>query len=377
MTVDFNVSYKKLYNDTFKELALYKAAFDSGLSGKIILDTNFKIVNINKAALTILNISAVKLASKDVMSFFLDIPKNVKQILAVDKKFECISRLLDTDRYVNITIGNLNSLGFDQIILNFQDITKLKTAENDLIQQNSFARGLIATSPSLIYIYDLFTNTNIYITPNTEKILGISYDDLDKTYNLSLETFVHPDDIRKVEEHNERLRNMANDSVLEIELRFRMNSGTYRHFLAKESVFKRDTTGKPLQKIGTAIDITERKRTEELIKLHSATVMDAKNGMFITDIDGTIVWANKAFCDMMSYSLEELIGKNPRILKSGLHSKDFYINLWNTLLNGDIWFDSITNKTKYGGIISTKSIITPMKDEDGKITHFIAIKQLS
>ena len=156
----------------------------------------------------------------------------------------------------------------------------------------------------------------------------------------------------------------------------KIKNGFYRWFLGRERVFKRDGNNNPIEKIGTSIDITIRRQSEELIKLHSAAVIEAKNGMFITDKLGNIIWANNACCNMLCYNLDELLGQNPRLFKSGLHADAYYKTMWDTIVSGEIWFDSITNKTKYGGIINTKMVITPIKDEEGTITHFIAIKQL-
>lgn len=98
------------------------------------------------------------------------------------------------------------------------------------------------------------------------------------------------------------------------------------------------------------------------------------NGVVITDSVGTILWVNAAFTSLTGYSLEEAVGKNPRVLKSGIQHVDVYKNLWSTILSGDSWTGKLVNRRKDGSFYTEKMNITPIKTS-GIITHFIAIKQ--
>lgn len=122
-------------------------------------------------------------------------------------------------------------------------------------------------------------------------------------------------------------------------------------------------------------DITERKRIEEQLRLQSVALVSAANAINITRDDGTIVWVNPAFTQLTGYSLEEAIGQNPRILKSGVHDQAFYENLWKTILSGKVWHGETVNRRKDGSLYVEEQTIAPVQDEHGKITHFIAIKQ--
>jgi two-component system sensor histidine kinase/response regulator len=112
-----------------------------------------------------------------------------------------------------------------------------------------------------------------------------------------------------------------------------------------------------------------------LASLQSAALEAAANGVVITDVDGNIEWVNPAFTRMTGYSFAEVHGKNPRILKSGQHSREHYENLWNTILAGREWRGVLTNRRKDGTLYVEEQTITPVRDADGPITHFIAIKQ--
>ncbi len=117
------------------------------------------------------------------------------------------------------------------------------------------------------------------------------------------------------------------------------------------------------------------KQMEEIRRLQSAALEASANGIVITDKDGNITWANPAYSRLTGYKVEEVIGRNPRILKSGKHPKSFYKNLWDTILSGKSWHGEMINRRKDGVLYNEEQTITPTRDESGNITHFIAIKQ--
>lgn len=371
-----NSSYKKLYENISSELMLYKTSFEFSQVGKIILDKNFKVITINKAALTYLNINTEQAYTIKIFSFLKNVPPNLGMILENSESYKFSSAGVLSNYYLEINITKVNVFK-TYYIIHLNDITELLNTQRILINKNKFIDNLLATSPNIIYVHDLRSNSNIFMNESGLDILGYSQEDLKNMKDKLFNNIVHPEDIPKINKQNSILKNSSSNDVYEIELRLKIKNGTYRWFLARERVFRRDEDGVPIEKIGIITDITKRKQSEELIKLHSAAILDAKNGMLITDKDGTIIWANNAFCEMLGYTMDEIIGENPRIFKSGLHSKEYYESMWKTILSGEVWFDSITNKTKSGGIINTKLIITPIKDEQGNITHFIGIKQFS
>jgi PAS domain S-box-containing protein len=107
----------------------------------------------------------------------------------------------------------------------------------------------------------------------------------------------------------------------------------------------------------------------------TAALEAAANGIDITDRDGTILWVNPAYTSLTGYTAEEAIGQNPRILKSGKHDQAFYRDLWETILSGRVWAKEIINRRKDGSLYIEAQTITPIRDELGQISYFIAIKQ--
>jgi len=121
-------------------------------------------------------------------------------------------------------------------------------------------------------------------------------------------------------------------------------------------------------------DVTERKHAEGRLRLQGAALEAAANAVMITDRDGRIEWANEAFSRLTGWSLEACQGKTPRILKSGHHDQRFYEDLWRTILGGTVWQREMVNRRKDGAVYIEDQTITPVTDERGETTHFVAIK---
>lgn len=99
------------------------------------------------------------------------------------------------------------------------------------------------------------------------------------------------------------------------------------------------------------------------------------NAIFITDQTGHIVWMNQAFSRLCGYAPEELFGNTPAMLNSDMQSKPFYVDLWQTILSGKVWRGIIIDRRKDGTLYTVDETITPLLNEHGSITHFIAIQQ--
>ncbi len=115
-------------------------------------------------------------------------------------------------------------------------------------------------------------------------------------------------------------------------------------------------------------------RTKELSKLWAA-VESSTVSVVITDLKGTIEYVNPKFCEVTGYTTQEAIGQNPRVLKTGFHSDDFYKEMWETLASGESWSGEILNKKKNGEFYWEAASISPIKDSSEKITNFVAVKQ--
>lgn len=122
-------------------------------------------------------------------------------------------------------------------------------------------------------------------------------------------------------------------------------------------------------------EIAERKVAEGRSHLQAAALQAAANSIVITDVKGNILWVNSAFTRLTGYSAQEVMGQNPRVLRSGKHDGSFYANLWKTITSGEVWHGEVTNRRKDGSYYDEEMTITPVRAENGEITHFVAIKQ--
>lgn len=109
--------------------------------------------------------------------------------------------------------------------------------------------------------------------------------------------------------------------------------------------------------------------------LQSTALTAAGNGVVITDRSGAILWVNPAFTTLTGYTPEEVMGANPRILKSGRQDEAFYRDFWQTIVAGRTWKGEFVNRRKDGGIYINEETITPVRLHGGEITHFVGVMQ--
>ena len=149
--------------------------------------------------------------------------------------------------------------------------------------------------------------------------------------------------------------------------------GRERHLFFDAAPVTRD--GAVVAVVETIYDITAKTRAEELLHLFSLAVEQTASSIVITDLEGKIQYVNRKFCDTTGYSATEVIGQNPRLLKSGLQSAEIYEELWRTIVSKSEWHGEFYNKRKDGTLYWESSIISPITDATGAVTHFLAVKE--
>jgi len=127
--------------------------------------------------------------------------------------------------------------------------------------------------------------------------------------------------------------------------------------------------------VGIVRDITERKQTEQNLRQLSVAVEQSPVSIVITGLDARIVYANPAFSEISGYSLEEARGQNPRILQSGKTSRETFADLWATITAGGVWRGELTNRRKDGRDYVELATISPVRQPDGRVSHYLAVKE--
>ena len=122
-------------------------------------------------------------------------------------------------------------------------------------------------------------------------------------------------------------------------------------------------------------EIERRKRVEKTLKTLSYAIDHNPASIIITGPNGEIQEVNPKFEQLTGYTIDEVRGKNLRLLQSGTHSKEFYKNLWGTITSGKEWFGEFHNKKKNGELYWEKASISPVLDENKRISHFVAVKE--
>jgi diguanylate cyclase (GGDEF)-like protein/PAS domain S-box-containing protein len=119
-----------------------------------------------------------------------------------------------------------------------------------------------------------------------------------------------------------------------------------------------------------------RQKLESRLRLFEAALNSAANGIVITDVDATVVWANPAFTRMTGISLADAVGTRPsEMLNAGQQDQEFYQRMWETILDGRVWSGELVNRRKDGSLYDEALTISPVTDINGRIQHFVAIKQ--
>lgn len=162
--------------------------------------------------------------------------------------------------------------------------------------------------------------------------------------------------------------------VRNFEFKIRRKDGNKRYCLMNSSSWN-DPADKFSGYLSIVRDVTERRQAEKDSLRLGAAIEQAAETVLITDQEGTIVYANPACERTTGYSLNEIIGRNPRIFKSGKQSEEFYKELWKTITKGETWTGILTNKKKDGTVYQEEASISPVRDENGSIVAHVAVKR--
>jgi PAS domain S-box-containing protein len=230
-------------------------------------------------------------------------------------------------------------------------------------------RSIFNASPSAISVIDL-NGSILDCNPATLKIHGLTSKE-EVTGKSAFDLVAPGERQRAMEVFKETIEKGFNERF---EFLFLKKDGLVVPVEASAGVIH-DSLGNLQSIVVISQDITERKRAEE-VRIRLETVIEQTSEIvIITDVAGAIQYVNPAFEKITGYRSEEVIGNNPRLLKSGKHDEAFYGNLWRTITNGAKWKGRFINRKKDGQLYSEEASITPIKDSSGVITNFAAVKR--
>lgn len=263
---------------------------------------------------------------------------------------------------------NIDIVSIQLLIENSWDVKKRKDAESELQKRAEKFREFTETLPLGVFEVDKIGKFTFLNKFGLERI-GYNKEDIENGLS-SLSLFAAEDKERIKENFT---RTLKGEFLEPSEYTFLKKSrGTFPGFLHSNPIWE---NGKVIGIRGIVVDITQRKKSEEEIRKLSRSVEQSPVSIIITNLNGEIIYVNQQFCKVTGYSKEEVLGQNPRILKSGETSIDDYSKLWKAISSGLDWRGEFHNKRKNGELFWEMAHISPIKDENGKITHYLAIKE--
>jgi len=245
------------------------------------------------------------------------------------------------------------------------DITEHKRTVEALQNEKGFSESVIDSLPDAFYVLDR-RGQPLRWNKNAEIVLGYSREELAALAPLAMVA----EDERPL--LVSKMRETFAEGSATVEVHLLTKDGRKIPYLLTAT---RAVIGDQVCLVGIGVDITERKKAEaERTRLVTAIEQSAE-GVVITNTAGDIEYVNPAFTRITGYSREEVVGHNPRILKSDKQDPAFYQQLWATILRGEIWHGELINRRKDGKVYNEELNIAPVRNARGEITHFIATKQ--
>ncbi len=288
--------YRNIFNNSEAGM------FQTRLDGSEILDCNEKF-------LRIFGRTREEMKSKPSVIHWADPLERQEMVRMLHAKghvdeFEC--KMLNKQGEVKICLTSLK-LYPEQGILegSIIDITERKQAEDALKKSQHLVEKILNTTPTLIYIYDLTENRNVYANREILAFLGYSNEQIRAMGSSLFAQILHPDDAERVAQHHSRLGKAGEDERFELEYRMKHSDGEWRWLHSIDIPFSRKQDGDVKQILGSAEDVTERKKAEEALAdseaKYRALVNNADDSIVLTDLYGRSIYRNPAYFKSLGF----------------------------------------------------------------------------
>jgi PAS domain S-box-containing protein len=353
----------------------YKAAFELSKDPKLVLE-DCKIIKFNPITLEFFECDDPHMIFGHILSEFL--PDDVKETGYVETKCEG-NFMIETEMTtckgnvlpVTINFDSVSKNGKQRTIATIHDITDRILSKKQLEDSNEFIYNVLENLPIGISVRTIEEKLIKYMNKLFPEIMGWSKKNLANFDNYFEKAFKDVGSSRDIKElvletlKNEGMHKWENIATFDEDGNKRVLDITMLLMPGQDNM------------ITMVQNVTEEQKNRHWLKIKSKAVYSLPNGIVITDRNGKILWTNPAFEQTYGYSYAETLHQNPRILKSGEHTSEFYTELWNTITAGKTWSGKVINKKKDGTLIEDLQAIVPVRDANAEITHFIAIKNLS
>ena len=248
-----------------------------------------------------------------------------------------------------------------------RDITQSRKMQHALHERQEIHSAIVEQAADSISLIDVETGKILEFNTAAHQQLGYSREEFEQ---LQL-TDINADEYSAQELMDLRSQ-LSNTDNSNFETRHRKKNGEIMDVqVSARPIFVHDR--KCLAIIWS--DISNRKRTEEQLRKLSMAVEQSPSSIVITDLNGNIEYVNEAFVRITGWQHDEVIGQNPRVLKSDLTPPAAYDAMWATLTEGQTWKGEFINRRKDGSVYNELARIAPIRQPDGQITHYLATKE--
>lgn len=250
----------------------------------------------------------------------------------------------------------------------FLDISERVKSKEKLEANEAYTRSILENEPECVKVLD---RNGKLLEMNAAGLAMIEAESASAVIGLSVYPMI-------VEEHLDSFRAMIEDvfcgknCILQFEM---IGLKGTRRWMESHAAPLRDHDGNIIALLGITRDVTEQKHAVEKIRTLSRATDQSPALIIMTDPQGAIDYVNPKFTSVTGYSLEEVLGKNPRILKSGETSGDEYAQLWKAISAGGEWRGELHNRKKNGELYWTQASISPIFNEAGIITHYLSVSE--
>ena len=341
-----------------------------------ILDRQGNVVQTNDTFCKMLGYSSKELLQLNARDY--NASWNEQKILStIDKlsneaeTFELIHRRKDGTTFdAEISAKGIKINGENYLLCISRDITERKKFQNLIRESEKKFRALFENAYDPILLIDIKSFRILDCNPSAEKLFGKNKSQIIHSLLEELSPEVQHNNEKSEELINFYLNKALKGETTIFEWCFETSD---KKILTEGNLYKVDINGNSLLQL-IIRDITEKRKSEEQLKLLSFSINQSSSAVIITDVNGNIDYVNDTFTKLTGYSKEEVIGENPRFLKSGYTAKETYKELWEKILAGENWEGEFLNKRKDGTLYWEYARISPVKNENGVITNFIGIK---
>ena len=367
---------KKTYNKLKISEETYRSLFNNANEAIYIQNKKGEFIDVNQGVINMYGYPKEYFIGKTPADLSVssknDFGKITKQFnLAfngVPQQFEFWGKRKNGELFLKLVhLHKAQYFGEDVVYAFAIDISEIKNAQLKIKESEERFRLLFNHATDYILIFDPNKGKiPVVIDANKSAYKAFGYTK-EEFIGLSAKNITDQETLNQV---STRLKKLKNGNALLFETRRIRKDGTC---FPVEVSTRTISMGNKNLIYSIERDITERKKSEKIITRLATLVEQIDSIAIITNLDGIIEYVNPAFQMITQYTPSEVIGKNPRIIKSGKHSDEFYHNLWDILKKDEIWHDVLINKKKDGTLYYEDAIIFPIKDKDNITINYAAI----